>query len=74
MRSVVNSVIINVGSCLSIHDFRMVRGKNRTKLVFDVVIPYSMEKEESNIKIAIDEAVKSEGIQYDTVICFDKQA
>lgn len=74
MRSVVNSVIINVDSCLSIHDFRMVRGKNRTKLVFDVVIPYSMEKEESNIKIAIDEAVKSEGIQYDTVICFDKQA
>ncbi|MEE0265419.1 MAG: cation diffusion facilitator family transporter [Acutalibacteraceae bacterium] len=74
MRDVVNRVIVNMDSCLSLHDFRMVRGARKTKLMFDIVIPYSMEKEQQSIKNLIDEAVKSEGPQYYTVICFDKQA
>ncbi len=74
MRQIVNDVVINVDLRLSIHDFRMVRGANKTKLVFDVVIPYSMEKEQVNLKRVIDQAVKSEGEKYDTIICFDKQA
>lgn len=73
MRDVVNRVIGNMDSCLSLHDFRMVRGARKTKLMFDIVIPYSMEKEQQSVKNLIDEAVKSEGSQYYTVICFDKQ-
>lgn len=74
MRKVVGSIIIDIDSRLSLHDFRMVRGVQYTKLVFDLVIPYSMEKQESDLKQKIDEGIKSQGEQYDTVICFDKKS
>lgn len=74
MRKVVDSIIIDIDSCLSLHDFRMVRGAQHTTLVFDLVIPYSMEKQQFDLKQKIDEGIKSEGEQYDTVICFDKKA
>ncbi len=73
MRGVVVDIIIEIDSRLSLHDFRMVRGAKRTKLVFDLVIPYSMEKEKHQLKEKIDNGIKSEGKHYDTVICFDKK-
>lgn len=74
MRKVVDSIIIDIDSRLSLHDFRMVRGAQHIKLVFDLVIPYSMEKQQFDLKQKIDEGIRSEGEQYDTVICFDKKA
>lgn len=73
MRDVVVAIIIEIDSRLSLHDFRMVRGAKRTKLVFDLVIPYSMEEEKHQLKEKIDKGIKSEGKHYDTVICFDKK-
>ena len=73
MRNVVVDIIIEFDSRLSLHDFRMVRGAKRTKLVFDLVIPYSMEEEKYQLKEKIDEGIKSEGEHYDAVICFDKK-
>ena len=73
MRKVVGSIIINIDQRLTLHDFRMVRGAQHTKLVFDLVIPYSMEKQEPDLKQRIDAGIKSEGEQYCTVICFDKK-
>lgn len=73
MRDVVVDIIIEIDSRLSLHDFRMVRGAKRTKLVFDLVIPYSMEEEKYQLKEKIDKGIKSEGEHYDTVICFDKK-
>ncbi|MEE1076187.1 MAG: cation diffusion facilitator family transporter [Acutalibacteraceae bacterium] len=74
MRNVVVDIIIDFDSRLSLHDFRMVRGAKRTKLVFDLVIPYSMEEEKYQLKEKIDKGIKSEGKHYDAVICFDKKA
>lgn len=74
MRNVVVDIIIGFDSRLSLHDFRMVRGAKRTKLVFDLVIPYSMEEEKHQLKEKIDKGIKSEGKHYDAVICFDKKA
>lgn len=73
MRNVVVDIIVEIDSRLSLHDFRMVRGAKRTKLVFDLVIPYSMEEEKYQLKEKIDKGIKSEGKHYDTVICFDKK-
>lgn len=73
MRNVVVDIIIDFDSRLSLHDFRMVRGAKRTKLVFDLVIPYSMEEEKYQLKEKIDKGIKSEGKHYDAVICFDKK-
>ena len=57
---------------LSVHDFRMVRGPGHTNLIFDMRIPFGMEKKESEIKAAIDEAVSKEPSKYYTVITFDQ--
>ena len=73
MRNVVGGIVIDIDSRLSLHDFRMVRGAKHTKLVFDLVIPYSMEKQQADLKRKIDEGVRLQGKQYDTVICFDKK-
>lgn len=57
---------------LSVHDFRMVRGPGHTNLIFDMRIPFGMEKKESEIKATIDEAISKEPSKYYTVITFDQ--
>lgn len=45
----------------SIHDFRVVNGKNRSNLIFDLVVPYSYnEKQEMELVHQIMERVKAE--------------
>ena len=54
------------------HDFRMVRGPGHTNLIFDLVIPYSMENRKKELKERIDERVQFEDKRYYTVITFDE--
>ena len=48
IKAKVQAIITNIDNQLSMHDFRVVFGENRTNLLFDVVVPfdYKMEKEE----------------------------
>lgn len=58
----------------SIHDFRMVEGTTHTNLVFDVVVPYSISKTETEIKTMVAEAMaKQDKGQYRTVIKIDRE-
>ena len=41
-RVVVEEVIQEVSDALTIHDFRMVKGEERTNLIFDLVAPYTL--------------------------------
>jgi hypothetical protein len=59
---------------LSMHDFRMVRGSKRTKLVFDLAVPYTMGSRHAQIKEQIDDALLHRGKPYRTVIRFDAKA
>ncbi len=72
LRSVVDQVLQEIDSRLSLHDFRMVPGSGHTNLVFDIVIPHSLKSQQPNIKQAIDQrlAELKEGTFY-TVITFD---
>ena len=65
------SVIQSIDPQLSMHDFRIVRGAERPKLVFDLAVPYEMCKERKLLKQNIEEALRSEGVAYTTVIRFD---
>lgn len=60
---------------LSIHDFRMVPGKEHTNLIFDVALPEELRGQEDTIKSALEKALNDlgEGI-YNTVITFDLTA
>lgn len=56
---------------LTLHDFRMVEGPEHTNLIFDVVVPFDIDKSCDEIKKALDQALKQESTRYFTVITFD---
>ncbi|MBQ6895808.1 MAG: cation transporter [Oscillospiraceae bacterium] len=58
----------------SIHDFRMVEGPTHTNLVFDVVVPYAVDKTETEIKNLVAQAMANQDKgQYRTVIKIDRE-
>lgn len=60
---------------LSFHDFRMVKGKGHTNLVFDVAMPHDMLGQEKAIKAAIRQALEAQyEDKYYIVVAFDPQA
>lgn len=72
MRSLVEAEIHAIDPCLRLHDFRMVRGPAHTNLIFDLVIPFSMDDQRAALKRRIDERVQFEDSRYYTVITFDE--
>lgn len=59
---------------ITIHDFRMVRGKNNTNLIFDIVLPAELMEQKEQIKAELDEKLAGQGHQYRTVVTFDVAA
>ena len=60
---------------LTLHDFRMVRGKGHTNLIFDIALPYDLKGQEKTIKKGIEKALAEsrQGTFY-LVITFDPEA
>ncbi len=73
LKHCVETIINKISPELSMHDFRMVRGANQTKLVFDVAVPYFMSFQCQDIKQRIDDFLLAEGKHYITVIRFDEK-
>lgn len=73
-RALVEQEIKSIDESLSLHDFRMVRGPGHTNLIFDLVIPYSMEDRKAELKARIDERLQLQDRKYYTVITFDEVA
>lgn len=71
-KKMLNAIIKDINSELSMHDFRMVSGPSHTNLIFDVLIPYDCKMSESKIKEEIDNRLKFNDKVYYTVITFDK--
>lgn len=71
MRNMMGEIIRDIHPELSMHDFRMVRGSKRTKLVFDLAVPYAMGSRHAQIKEQIDNELLHRGKPYRTVIRFD---
>lgn len=72
MKALILDTVRDLDLRLSVHDFRMVRGPGHTNLIFDMQIPFGMEKKESEIQAAIDAAISKEPSKYYTVITFDQ--
>ena len=61
-----------IDSRITIHDFRMVQGKENTNLIFDMALPAGLMNRQKEIKKQLDEQLNSQGgIVYHTVITFD---
>lgn len=74
MRTIMEEIIANINPELSMHDLRMVRTSKRTKLVFDLAVPYTMNDRRTWLKEQIDEELLHRGKAYRTVIRFDAKA
>ena len=72
MRNVVEDILKSIDERISIHDFRMVQGKDNTNLIFDMALPANRMKEQKEIKKQLDEQLnRQEKCTYHTVITFD---
>lgn len=72
LRSVVEDILRQEDGRISIHDFRMVRGKGHTNLIFDAALPPELMQDKKNIKRRLDEALNALGeTTYYTVVTFD---
>ena len=72
LRSLVEDILHGEDARISIHDFRMVRGKGHTNLIFDMALPPERMQEKKDIKRRLDETLNArEETTYYTVITFD---
>lgn len=69
MRSLVEGIVQSLHPRLSIHDFRIVEEPEKPKLVFDLAVPYSVDRQ--GLQEEIEKALAAQGKHYTTVICFD---
>lgn len=69
--AMLRQIVADIDPNFSIHDFRMVRGSDRTTLIFDVVIPFDKMKNRKEIKKQIRHALAETGKNYVSVIRFD---
>ena len=68
----VEKIVKEIDEELSIHDFRMVIGKTHTNVIFDILVPYGLKMEDSEIKQYVGEKILSHWGNYYAVIKVDK--
>lgn len=72
MKQLVLQCLKEQDSRITIHDFRMVQGKEHTNLIFDVSLPAELMNRQKEIKAKLDEKLnETEENTYYTVITFD---
>jgi cation diffusion facilitator family transporter len=72
LRQVVHSVLTDIDSRITIHDFRMVAGQGHTNLIFDAALPAELMKQQKAIKKTLDEKLNENSpTTYYTVVTFD---
>lgn len=74
MHALVDDILHRYDQRISTHDFRMVEGNSHTNLIFDVVLPEGMHKQETAIRSHLSDGLKGENKTYYTVITFDSAA
>ncbi len=72
MKQRVAGLMKEIGENVTIHDFRMVTGPTHTNLIFDVVVPFSEKKSESEVKNEVEQLIGTLGSQYFAVVDVDK--
>lgn len=74
LHNLVDTILTAFDSRLSTHDFRMVKGSGHTNLIFDIVLPGDLRKQETAIRQRLSEELGKEEQTYYTVITFDSDA
>lgn len=72
VKNQVDSCLENIDERLTMHDFRMVEGKSRINLIFDVLVPYEIKTPDEQIKLEIEEKLQNVDSRYHCVITLDR--
>ena len=72
LRRMVKDIIRAIDSQLALHDFRLVRSRGESTLVFDLEVPYDLALTHEELEQKIDEELRSQGVTCRTLIRFDK--
>lgn len=71
LRTLVEEITGRVDERLSVHSFRLVRGQDGQRLVFDLAVPYGMEQE--SLRRCIADALEGRGVTYPLTMRFDEE-
>ena len=55
-----------------LHDFRLIRGRNHSKVIFDVVVPYDFKMSDSELEEKLREALKELSSSLEMTITIDR--
>ena len=72
MRKFLHENVKSIDENLSAHDVRVVEGKLRNIVIFDCVLPYSVNMTEKELISKLDELVKSYDKSFDIVVTVDR--
>ena len=70
LRSIVEQTAQAVDERLSVHSFRLVRGRGMPRLVFDLAVPYGMDQE--GVRLTLRQRMVEAGITNPVTIRFDE--
>lgn len=73
LKNCMTEILAEINPAFSIHDFRLVRDDTQTRILFDLVIPYSMDGQQQQLKEDIEEKLKINNIYYPTIIRFEEE-
>lgn len=71
LKNVVADKLCEIDNAFSIHDFRAVRGE-RTKLIFDLAVPYECKISDEKIRMLATDKIKSVNQNYEPIIQIEK--
>ena len=60
-------------SRINIYDFRMIRMKRKIQLIFDILVPYDIDKSDEDIRKLVEEYFKDSGRNYEFIIEVDRE-
>lgn len=72
LRTMTHKIVKSIDERLTIHDFRIVKGKTHTNLIFDVLVPVDYELKAPELVNIIEKKVKDENKSYFAVVTVDK--
>lgn len=72
LRDEVDALVRGMDPDFSMHDFRVVPGRDHTNLIFDVVVPPEYPLTDEALKSRIDRQIREIDPHYYTVIVFDR--
>lgn len=72
MHNNIAKLLKTIDECITIHDFRMIKGPTHTNLIFDAVVPHDFRMKDEEIKQKIEDLIHSTYENCYAVVKIDK--